>query len=206
MKEQFLLLITSIIYLVAVINPPSKVLFLASIEPPIPFSKIKEITLKSTTFCILFLFIMAAFGQIIFTHIFKVHIDTIRVAGGIVMFMIGIQMLFQLSSNINDAEHREDVAIVPLAVPLTAGAGTIVVVNTMAAMNAPIITYLSILFALLINATIMLCSRPIGNFLLKYNFVRPVYRLTGLLLMCLATEMILNGLSNWFMHGATQLK
>lgn len=185
------------LYLLAILNPISKVLFLASQQPVYKQKQINLIATKTNLFCLIFLFLMAMAGQFLFAYIFKIHIDSLRFAGGVIMFILGINMMQNISQPKSEATEGMDVSIVPLAIPMTAGAGTIVVVNTFAAMYTPWVTYPSIITVLLINTALMLLSRKVGRFLIRAHLIEPAYRLTGLLLVAMAAEMSLTGFFGW---------
>ncbi len=67
-------------------------------------------------------------------HFFGITVDTLRAAGGVIVLLIGLQMLFNKSghkhssSELKDAEENDSIAVVPLAIPIVAGPGTMATV------------------------------------------------------------------------------
>ncbi|MEO0588001.1 MAG: MarC family protein, partial [Planctomycetota bacterium] len=65
---------------------------------------------------------------------FGVTVDSLRAAGGLIVLIIGLHMLFnknehqQSASEKDDAAGRESVAVVPMAIPIVAGPGTMATV------------------------------------------------------------------------------
>ncbi len=76
------------------------------------------------TFIIILLF--AVLGKLIF-HLFGITLPALRIAGGILVFLIGYHMLHGTNSKLHTAKDGSDtnIAVSPLAVPLLAGPGTI---------------------------------------------------------------------------------
>lgn len=76
------------------------------------------------SFCIIAVFAIS--GKVIF-HLFGISLPALRLTGGVLVFLIGCQMLHGESSKLHNPEdkHKTDIAISPLAVPILAGPGTI---------------------------------------------------------------------------------
>lgn len=76
------------------------------------------------------LLIFSMLGQFILNHLFQIRIADVRIAGGILLFIIAIQHLLGASDNIisgnKGRQSPEEIACVPLACPLLAGPGAMV--------------------------------------------------------------------------------
>jgi len=55
---------------------------------------------------------------------FRISIESFRIAGGIIIILIGLQILFGIRS-FKDSQQPDDLSAVPLATPLIAGPGMI---------------------------------------------------------------------------------
>tara|TARA_R110000868_G_scaffold10639_4_gene51628 strand:- start:27252 stop:27881 length:630 start_codon:yes stop_codon:yes gene_type:complete len=141
-------------------------------------------------------------------HAFGIKVSDFQVAGGIIVFMIGLNMLHgqMPQSQHSNEEHeqaklRESVAIIPMAIPLIAGPGAIsmliVVTSKHALFSDKIILSLlaaipaAILFgALFFAANIGKWVGPAG--------IKIATRVMGLVLAAIAVSMIHNGLASMF--------
>lgn len=92
------------------------------------------------TFAILLIFTL--FGAYIF-RLFGLTLDAFRIAGGILLLLMALDMLHAQPSRARSSpeeteagSHKDDVAIVPLAMPLLAGPGTVASVMVLASQNS----------------------------------------------------------------------
>ena len=109
------------VYLLALLNPPSKILFLSTYEPELEMRQIWELSWKSSLAALLMLISFAIVGQFVLEQIFRISLYSLKITGGLVIFFIGWMAVregkfFQKREN----ELRNDfteLSIVPLAAP-----------------------------------------------------------------------------------------
>ena len=191
-------LVENTIYFLALINPPSKILLLCSKTPPFTKKELFALSLKSTLAALVILLLLTSAGNFILTGIFHVEIYSLSVAGGIILFFIGLTAVRQGTFyEEKDAQKISDMSIVPLAAPLIAGPGTMTAAISFASMHGVPITLTCITVALLINMLLMLMSVQIGKFLEHTNTTGPLIRITGLIVTAVATQMIFTGCAEW---------
>lgn len=140
-----------------------------------------------------------------------ISLPAFRIAGGILLFLLAIDMVFARHSGIRaptapeqrEAEHSTDISVFPLAFPLLAGPGaltSIVLLMGRAAMPteaAAVIAALAVVLAftlvlLLIASTVMRLLGIIG--------ANVVSRVLGIILAALAAQLVLDGVAEAFMH------
>lgn len=87
-------------------------------------------TLKKTCVYIVFICVLAYFSGVYLLHFFGISIQALRVAGGLIIFRSGWQLLhlkhkqeFKGEQLKEESEHKEDISFSPLAMPLLAGPG-----------------------------------------------------------------------------------
>ena len=97
----------------------------------------------------------------------------------------------------DDLRAISDISIVPLAAPLIAGPATIAASIAMVPINGLRITLGAITIAIAANMFLMMASQRIGKLLEKIHAIGPIIRITGLIVMAMALQMILNGASEW---------
>ncbi len=83
----------------------------------------KQIAVKVSTAVIISSFIIFFFGKYIF-NLFGITLDAFRIGAGGILFLSAISMV-QGKSATEDKEEGHDIAVVPLALPITVGPGVI---------------------------------------------------------------------------------
>lgn len=155
-----------------------------------------------------------AFGGAWLLQQIHVSIDAFRIAGGVLLFLIAVDMLFEKRSERRDeraekvaqhqAEHPEsqdDISVFPLAIPLIAGPGAIASIMLFFSQNEGAIERIVILAG--VGANLLLClvafllAGPISR-LMGPQVGSMLTRVFGILLAALAAQFIVDGISNAF--------
>lgn len=162
--------------------------------------------------------VTALIGMIIFTfaghlifRIFNITVEAFRIAGGIILFTVGMQMLKMLPIRIKQTReeekemlkrHDQDIGIIPLGVPILCGPGTITTVIVLTAEIDWQNKFIGMLqmTGLLISATlsailiyyILINSRKLIA-ILKTTGIGVMTRIMGLILTVIATQFVING-------------
>jgi multiple antibiotic resistance protein len=155
-----------------------------------------------TAWVVLTLFALA--GQLIF-HLFGITLPAFEIAGGIILLLIGLDMLEAKRSPTQEtggdteaAAAKEDAGIVPLGIPMLAGPGSITSVMVLVGQAQGRWQMIAvILLAILITA--LICGVILGNSdrvarALGDTGIRILVRIMGLLLVALAVQYFVNGL------------
>ncbi|MCB1896688.1 MAG: MarC family protein [Zoogloeaceae bacterium] len=148
------------------------------------------------TFAIVFVF--AALGKTLF-HFFGVTLPALRIAGAILVFVIGYHMLHGETSSLHDhgKASADDMAISPLAVPLLAGPGTIATTMSFAAAGDWLSIAITVaVFALMCLMT-YLCFVFGESVLARVGAggLKIVTRLMGLILAVIGVQMGIEGVA-----------
>jgi len=188
------------IYFLALINPASKVLLLSSMDPPLSRKLIWEISLKATLAAFGILAFLSIFGHVLLADLFRIEVYSLRISGGIILFLFGLKAVQQGRFYENDPHqrHPEEMSIVPLGAPLIAGPGTITASIAYASEHGVVATLIALLFALAVNLVLMLFSRRIGHLLDRLHAAGPLIRITGLIVSAVAVQMVCAGAGEWF--------
>ncbi len=154
----------------------------------------------SSGILVLFLFV----GQQLL-EVLRIGIDAFRIAGGILLFLLALDMVLVRPSGLRtttdaetaEAAHKADLSVFPLAFPLLAGPGAITTVILMGAgadRNVPAIGSLAVI-ALVMAITLgaLLAAARLAR-LLGETGANVVTRLLGLLLAALAVQFVLDGI------------
>ncbi|MCZ4059380.1 MarC family NAAT transporter [Pantoea sp. LMR881] len=154
-------------------------------------------------------------------HTFGISIPGLRIAGGLIVAFIGFKMLFpaQPAAHSVEAKYKHDeletanqpvnIAFVPLAMPSTAGPGTIAMIISSASTVksgvdfsewvyrvAPVITFFTV------SLILWLALRSSGTImkLVGKSGIEAISRLMGFLLVCMGVQFVINGVLE-VIHG-----
>ena len=186
------------LYLLALLNPASKIMFLASYPASSGRGKNFELSWKSSAAALVILILLAAAGQFLLGRIFRVELYSLQITGGLVVFVIGWtavnQGRFVKRQQDSLMEGLTDISLVPLATPLIAGPGMIAAVIAGSVADGLLPTCAALTLALLINFLLMISAGGINKFLVKTHLLGPLIRLTGLIIAVVAMQMMITGL------------
>ena len=198
MNEQIKIIVENALYFIALLNPASKVMFLSTYEPKLTRKQIFELSWKSSTAALLIRITLATFGEIVLSKIFRVELYSLKITGGIVLFMIGLVAIREGHFVNNDERLKQldftDLSLIPLATPLIAGPGIIAAGISTAAQYGTLSVIISLFLGIFVNFAIMLFSSGINRVLEKLHLLGPLIRLTGLIISGVAAQMIINGI------------
>ena len=142
---------------------------------------------------IIILFTFVGDGLMQFLHI---ESDTIQIAGGIILFLLCLKMIFPPPHDPNESiAHDSEPFIVPLAVPLVAGPAVLAAVMIYAKQEEDsLIMVGAILIAWLSSLVIHLASSFLKQ-VLGWRGIVALERLMGLVLILISVQMFLSGIS-----------
>ncbi len=136
-----------------------------------------------------------------FLHMFGIHSFSMSIAGGIILFIISMKLVFNNDDEPHTNPKEEEPFIVPLAIPLVAGPAVLSIIMILSAQQPnKLLTLSALLTASLINSAVLMLSFPISNLLGKKGLVA-IERLTGMILVLMSVDMVMGGISE-FMKGS----
>lgn len=198
-------LLFAFVSLFVIVNPISGVLTFISLTSQMTFEEKNAMAKRSVILaCIIALF-FAATGDLLL-KIFSINVDSLRVAGGILLFTIAFDMMHaQISresiteKEMHESQKREDVWIFPIAMPILTGPGTIttiiVLIGNTDVIGHKLLVGLAILLTFSISLLIFLFSRRINKWV-GYTGMLVFTRIMGLFLAALAVNFITQGVWN----------
>lgn len=207
MEDILAFLIGSFVSLIAIMNPLSTIGVLLSLTKGKTQEERNEIIFKSTTVAFLVLLFFSITGFLVF-QIYSITIDAFRIAGGIVLFIIGIRMLFppQKSKTVLHSLGKE-IYLVPIAIPLTSGPGAITTVIVLASQANTILLevalWLAIILACIVNLFVLRWAETI-NKVLKGEAISALIKIMGLLVCAVGVQFVINGIKAAFPVLASQ--
>ena len=197
----FIQLLKDTLYFLAIVNPPSKILFLSAYQPPLSFKDNLRLSRTSSLVAMIILLITALVGNFVLKDIFRIDLYSLKICGGIILFFSGFSAV-RTGHFVLDENHKikdfSEVSIIPLAAPLIAGPGTIAIGMTMASVSGIFYAFSVIVTATALNFIFMIFSAPISTFLRKAHMSGPAIRMTGLIVATMAIQFILSGIGEWW--------
>ncbi len=150
-------------------------------------------------------------GSLIF-RMFGITLPAFKIAGGIILLLIGLEMLQARRSNTKETPgeteegaEKEDVGIIPLGIPMLAGPGSISAVMVLVGQAPSWMQMIPIFVAIALTAAaayLILAGADGIRHYLGATGIRILMRLMGLLLMAIAVQFMLNGLADaGVIHG-----
>lgn len=147
-----------------------------------------------------------ALGGIQLLSLIGVGLPAFRTAGGVLLLMTSAEMLLRRHTGLTsitapeemEAKQQPDIAIFPLAIPLTAGPGSMTAIVLLMGRAHTHLAQGVVLLALLLNILLTLAAMLVSRALMRVlgtTGVNVVARVSGILLAALAMQFIFDGLS-----------
>lgn len=202
------LFLSAFITFFVVIDPPGCAPIYASLTKGANTHQRRSMAIRATLVASGILFVFALFGEKLLGAL-HIELQSFRVAGGIMLFLIALDMVFEKrterrekrAQEIMETPEIEDVSVFPMAMPMVAGPGSIATVMLLMAQNDGINRALTILGALLavlvLTLLALLAAGPIMK-VLGHKAEAVITRLLGVLLGALAAQLVIDGLRQSF--------
>ena len=189
----------------ATIGPADLVLVFAALTEKVTAKDRRLMALRGTLIATGILLFFAVFGEPLL-RLFGITIPALRIAGGVLLLLISIDMVFARHSGgtgttpeeENEAMKRPDISVFPLATPLIAGPGAISAVILLSTEQGAftggwVLVIAAMLVILAVCYAAMLVAIPIQR-LLGLTGLAVVSRVVGVLLAALAIQFLIDGI------------
>ena len=190
------------------IDPPGCAPIFASLTSGAPPSHRRTMAIRSVLVAAAILLFFALLGEDLLRSM-GISLDAFRIAGGIMLFMIALDMVFEKRTE--RREHRaddvrakpehEDVSIFPMAIPMIAGPGSIasvMLLTSRANGDQETLLVLGALASVLALMLVMLLAAGPVMKLLGYKMEAMITRLLGVILAALAAQYVVDGVKAAF--------
>ncbi|WP_374430893.1 MarC family protein [Ideonella dechloratans] len=147
-------------------------------------------------FCVLLGFMLSGEGFLRLMHLSE---RSLEVAGGVILMIIAIRMIFASGGEIYATDGDREPMIFPLAVPLLAGPSAMATVLLLASRQPERLAYWigALTLAMIVCGAVMVLAEPIRRWI-GSQMVNAIEKLMGLVLTAIAVEMVLAGLKRYF--------
>jgi multiple antibiotic resistance protein len=205
------LFVSAFVTLFVVIDPPGCAPIYAGLSAHAGPAQRRSMALRACLIAGVILLLFALFGEQLLGAL-HVELDSFRIAGGIMLFVIALDMVLEKRTKRREEraekiihEHPgpevEDVSVFPMAMPMIAGPGAIASVMLLMSRANGLDQSLVILAALgvvLLLTLVALIAAPPLLRLFGDRFEAVVTRLLGVILAALAAQFVINGVRGSF--------
>lgn len=199
---------TAFVILFVVIDPVGIAPMFAGLTASETEAERKKTALKGVCIAGLVLLLFTLTGESVLRYL-NVQTASFSIAGGILLFLLAIDMVLVRDSGLRSATFREqaeaktktDISVFPLAIPMIAGPGsltTILLLQDQEVFAKQTVVILGVLFTVLLLTYLMLVLAVKITSILGETGANVITRLFGIILAALATQFILNGLVQTF--------
>jgi multiple antibiotic resistance protein len=197
-------LIQDALFFFATLDPIGTVMLFAGLSAGMKDRERRSTARRAIIYAAAILLGSVIVGQVLLTAL-GIRLLSLQVAGGAILFLLGLQMLFSGSDQTSTGkpESGYDLAVFPLAVPSIAGPGAIMaaIVRTDHAaysLGEQIATAAVLVGTLILTWICMLLAGPILK-LIGENGATILVRVLGMILAALSVELVLTalGVAGW---------
>lgn len=165
----------------------------------------RHMAVRAAWTCFIVLTVFALAGSFIF-QMFGITLGAFRIAGGIILGSIGLEMLKAKRSRTRETPgeaeegaEKEDVGVIPLGIPMLAGPGSISSVMVLMGQTTDWPHASTVVVSIALVATIAFAILAAADRVSSYlheTGIRILTRLMGLILTAIAVQFVLNGLKD----------
>jgi len=155
-----------------------------------------RIVLRELFIALLVLVFFLFFGRGLLAAL-RVSEPAVSIAGGIILFLIAVRMIFSISEDMFGKSPDGEPFIVPLAVPLVAGPSAMTTIVLITTRNSVFESVIALTAAWVASAAVLTTASSLSQYLGE-RVLTALERLMGMLLTMVAVEMFLSGVQRFW--------
>ena len=202
------LFLSAFITLFVVIDPPGCAPIYAGLTKGATAAQRLSMAVRACLIASVILLIFALFGQQLLGAL-HIELDSFRIAGGIMLFLIALDMVFEKRTQRREERAEkvaatpevEDVSVFPMAMPMLAGPGAIAAVmllqNEAEGTQETLVVLGALAAVMVLTLLALIAASPLMR-LFGARVEAVITRLLGVLLAALAAQYVIDGLRNSF--------
>ena len=201
------LFISAFVTFLVVIDPPGCAPIFASLTSGATADHRRSMAIRSVLIATGILLFFALLGEQLLDAL-GISLSAFRIAGGIMLFLIAIDMVFEKRTERREhraqevsASEAEDVSVFPMAIPMIAGPGSIASVMLLMARSEGLQQSLLVLGALFATLALTLLALLLAGPLMRLlgnKMEAMITRLLGVILAALAAQFVIDGIERSF--------
>jgi multiple antibiotic resistance protein len=202
------LFLSAFVTLFVVIDPPGCAPIYAGLTTGAGAAQKRAMALKACLIAGAILLVFALFGEQLLAAL-HIELDAFRMAGGIMLFLIALDMVFEKrtqrrekrAEEVKATPEVEDVSVFPMAMPMMAGPGAIASVMLLAGgadgIDEALVLLAALLSVLVLTLIALIAAGPLMR-LVGARVESVITRLLGVLLAALAAQYLIDGIRGSF--------
>ncbi len=206
------LFVSAFVTFFVVIDPPGCAPIFASLTAGADAAHRRAMALRSVAIASAILLFFALFGEDLLDAL-GISLAAFRIAGGIMLFLIALEMVFERrtqrrekrADEVAATPEHEDISVFPMAIPMIAGPGSIASIMLLMARSNGLDQSLVVLGALaailVLTLLALLAAGPLMR-LLGHRVEAMITRILGVILAALAAQFVIDGISVSFQINA----
>jgi len=207
------LFLSAFVTFFVVIDPPGCAPIFAGLTRGGSEAHRRAMALRSTAIATVILILFALVGEPLLTTL-GISLDAFRIAGGIMVFLIALEMVFEKRTERREGrveeinrrhaeEHKaepEDISVFPMGIPMIAGPGSIATAMLVTSRNhgMHLLVVLAALAAVLVTTLVSLLAAGAIMRVLGDKLEAMITRILGVLLAALAAQYVIDGVKASF--------
>ena len=201
MSELFL---SAFVTFFVVIDPPGCAPIFAGLTSGADAAHRRSMALRSVAIAAAILLFFALLGEDLLEKL-GITLAAFRIAGGIMLFLIALEMVFERrtarrehrAQEVSASPEAEDISVFPTAIPMIAGPGSIASAMLLMARSDGLAESLAVIAALgailLLTLVALLAAGPLMR-LIGHKVEAMITRLLGVILAALAAQFVIDGI------------
>jgi len=201
------LFVSAFVTFLVVIDPPGCAPIFAGLTKGATPAHRRAMAVRSVLIAAGILLFFALLGEDLLRAL-GISLSAFRIAGGIMLFLIAIDMVFEKRTERREhraqevsASEAEDISVFPMAIPMIAGPGSIASVMLLMARSEGLARSMMVLGALVATLVLtlvaLLAAGPLMR-LLGHKMEAMISRLLGVILAALAAQFVIDGVERSF--------
>ena len=201
------LFVSAFVTFLVVIDPPGCAPIFAGLTRGATPAHRRAMAVRSVLIAAGILLFFALLGEDLLRAL-GISLSAFRVAGGIMLFLIAVDMVFERRTERREnraqevsASEVEDISVFPMAIPMIAGPGSIASVMLLMARSDGLAQSLVVLAALLATLVLTLAALLASGLLMRllgHRMEAMITRILGVILAALAAQFVLDGIERTF--------
>jgi multiple antibiotic resistance protein len=199
------LFLSAFVTFFVVIDPPGCAPIFAGLTRDHPAAQRNAMALRSVAVAAGILLFFALLGEDLLTHL-GISLAAFRIAGGIMLFLIALEMVFERRTQRRETRAQEvsadpehdDISVFPMGIPMIAGPGSIASVMLLMAraegLQRSAVVLAALGAVLLLTLLALVAAGPLMR-LLGHKVEAMLTRLLGVILAALAAQFVIDGIS-----------
>ena len=199
------LFVSAFVTFFVIIDPPGCAPIFASLTKGTPAAHRRMMAIRSVLIAGGILLFFGLFGEDLLRKL-GISLAAFRIAGGIMLFLIALEMVFERrtqrrenrANEVNASPEHDDISVFPMGIPMIAGPGSIASTMLLMArsqgLQQSLIVLGALLATLLLTLLALLAAGPLMR-LLGHKMEAMITRILGVILAALAAQFVIDGIS-----------